>query len=87
MTGQVRESRGRSDQKVTTGRAEPLLRPEGVAELLACSPKTVYAWASSGLLPSVRLGRLVRFKPSDVRRFVEAHAGARDKGGYGSGLS
>jgi excisionase family DNA binding protein len=53
--------------------AEPLLRPEAVARLLACSPKTVYAWAASGLLPSVRLGRLVRFRPADVQRFVEAH--------------
>jgi excisionase family DNA binding protein len=86
MTGRVRESRGRNDREVTTGRAEPLLRPEAVAELLACSPKTVYAWASSGLLPSVRLGRLVRFRPADVRRFVESHVVAREDV-YGSGLS
>jgi excisionase family DNA binding protein len=56
-----------------TDRAEPLLRPEAVARLLACSPKTVYAWAASGSLPSVRLGRLVRFRPADVQRFVEGH--------------
>jgi excisionase family DNA binding protein len=52
---------------------EPLLRPEGVARLLGCSPKTVYAWAASGSIPCVRLGRLVRFRPADVRLFVEAH--------------
>jgi excisionase family DNA binding protein len=51
-----------------------LLRPSDVARLLACSSKTVYAWAASGYLPSVRLGRLVRFKAGDVRQFVEAHA-------------
>ena len=55
-------------------RSEPLLRPSDVARLLACSSKTVYAWAASGYLPSVRLGRLVRFKAGDVRQFVEAHA-------------
>lgn len=58
-------------------RTEPLLRPEAVARLLACSPKTVYAWAASGSIPSVRLGRLVRFRPTDVRRFVDAHTEAR----------
>ena len=45
-----------------------------VARLLACSSKTVYAWAASGYLASVRLGRLVRFKAGDVSKFVEAHA-------------
>jgi excisionase family DNA binding protein len=53
-------------------RSEPLLRPEAVARLLACSPKSVYAWAARGSLRSVRLGRLVRFRPSDVRRFVDS---------------
>jgi excisionase family DNA binding protein len=52
---------------------ESLLTPEAVAGLLACSPKSVYAWAARGVLPSVRLGRLVRFMPSDVRRFIEAN--------------
>jgi excisionase family DNA binding protein len=54
--------------------SEPLLRPSQVAQLLACSTKTVYGWAASGFLPCVRLGRLVRFKAGDVRQFVEAHA-------------
>ena len=35
---------------------------------------TVYAWAASGYLPSVRVGRQIRFKAGDVTRFVEAHA-------------
>lgn len=55
---------------------EPLLRPDAVARLLACSPKTVYAWAASGSIPCVRLGRLVRFRLADVRRFIEANAEA-----------
>ncbi len=56
--------------------AEPLLTPETVAGLLACSRKSIYAWAARGALPSVRLGRLVRFRPSDVRRFIEANSSA-----------
>jgi excisionase family DNA binding protein len=70
-----------------TDRAEPLLKPEAVAQLLACSPKTVYAWAASGSIPSVRLGRLVRFRPADVQRFVETHTEARGESVHGSGLS
>lgn len=54
--------------------AEPLLTPETVAGILACSPKSIYTWAARGALPSVRLGRLVRFRPSDVRRFIEANS-------------
>jgi excisionase family DNA binding protein len=79
--------RGHDGGEPTTDRTEPLLRPEAVARLLACSPKTVYAWAASGLIPSVRLGRLVRFRPGDVWRFIEAHAEARKGGVHGSGLS
>jgi excisionase family DNA binding protein len=66
---------GQTETAAARGRSvgEPLLRPEAVARLLACSPKTVYAWAARGSIPCVRLGRLVRFRPGDVRRFVEAH--------------
>lgn len=90
MSDPVRGERSRSraceTEPVSDG-GEPLLKPEAVARLLACSPKTVYAWAASGLLPSVRLGRLVRFRPADVRRFIEAHAEAQVEGVYGSGLA
>ena len=87
MSGGIRETGARRDQEDTSDRAEPLLRPEDVAELLACSPKTVYAWAASGLLPVVRLGRLVRFKPEEVHRFIEAHADDQQAAVHGSGLS
>jgi excisionase family DNA binding protein len=66
-----------SDGGRTPVRPDPLLRPPEVARLLACSTKTVYAWAASGFLPSIRLGRLVRFRAGDVRRFVEGHADNR----------
>jgi excisionase family DNA binding protein len=80
-------SRGHDGGESTANRGEPLLRPEAVARLLACSPKTVYAWAASGVIPSVRLGRLVRFRSVDVWRFIEAHAETRKQGVHGSGLS
>ena len=42
MSGRIREMGALRDQEGMTDRAEPLLRPEDVAKLLACSPKTVY---------------------------------------------
>lgn len=43
-----------------------LLTDRQVAELLAVSPDTVRRWAARGELPCIRLGRLLRFRPSDV---------------------
>jgi excisionase family DNA binding protein len=62
-----------SEHRTSADRSERLFRPPEVAQLLACSSKTVYAWVASGFLPCVRLGRLVRFRAEDVRRFAEAH--------------
>jgi excisionase family DNA binding protein len=66
-------SRPRPELDSSPHSAESLLTPEAVARLLACSPKSVYAWAARGVLPRVRLGRLVRFRPSDVNRFIDAN--------------
>lgn len=40
-------------QEITT---ERLLTAEKVAEILCCSPKTVYSWAELGHIPSIKLG-------------------------------
>ncbi|HET6770673.1 MAG TPA: helix-turn-helix domain-containing protein [Actinomycetota bacterium] len=66
-------SRPPPELDATLESAESLLTPEAVARLLSCSPKSVYAWAARGVLPRVRLGRLVRFRPSDVNRFIDAN--------------
>jgi excisionase family DNA binding protein len=50
---------------------ERLLDPKEVALILKVRPVTVYKWASRGILPCHRLGRLVRFKEDDVRAFVD----------------
>jgi len=54
-----------------------LLTAHEVAERFNCSPKTVYKFASSGALPSIRLGgsRALRFDPQDVQRFLDAGRG------------
>jgi excisionase family DNA binding protein len=33
---------------------------------------TIYDYARRGIIPSVRIGRLVRFRRADVERFIEA---------------
>lgn len=53
---------------------EPLLRSRAVAELLAVSIKTVYAWQRDGVLPGVRLGRArrtIRYRRADVERLLQ----------------
>lgn len=50
-----------------------LLRPEEVAKMLGCSKWFVYYLAKYGELPSVNIGRIVRFDPKDVVEFVNQH--------------
>jgi excisionase family DNA binding protein len=52
-------------------RPEPLLTLPQVAEFLAVSERTVKRLAAKRSLHCVRIGRSVRFDPSDVRRWVE----------------
>jgi excisionase family DNA binding protein len=47
---------------------QALLKTEEVARLLGVSPLTVRAWVFQRLLPCVRLGRSVRFKPQDIEK-------------------
>ena len=52
---------------------ENLLTAKQVAELLEVKISTVYDWVSRGVIPYVKLGRLIRFKKPDVFRWVESH--------------
>ncbi len=49
-----------------------LLTLGDVAEYLRVSPRTVRRLVSRHRLPCVRLGRVLRFSPADLLRFVEA---------------
>jgi excisionase family DNA binding protein len=56
---------------------EPLLTVEEVARALNLRVRQVYLLAEDRRpdrrLPSVKLGRLLRFRPEDVRAYVDAH--------------
>ena len=51
---------------------EQLLTPRDVAKALKVSEPCVYAWAQRGVLPSVRVGRAVRFRLSALQRVIES---------------
>lgn len=54
--------------------AELLMTEGEVAGILGVTPRALQAWRSrSALLPYVTVGRLVRYRPSEVRAFVDAH--------------
>ncbi len=56
--------------------AQPLEKPvevltvDEVAEVLRVNPRTVYGLAKKGLLPSFRVGRVMRWRRSEVNRFM-----------------
>ena len=51
---------------------EALLAPEQVADLLGVAEQTLAAWRTTGRydLPYVKIGRLVRYRQSDIDGFV-----------------
>ena len=57
-----------ADARLTEG----LLTAAELARRWAVSVKTLRRWMTAEGLPSVRVGRLVRFEPGDVSRWLSA---------------
>ena len=56
-----------------SGLADRLLDVHEAAALLGLkSPRTLYKWAYAGRIPSVKIGRLTRFRVSDLERLIAA---------------
>lgn len=53
---------------------EQLLTVKDVATLLKLSTRFVYGLEASGALPCIRLGTAVRFRPEDVRAYIDSLA-------------
>jgi excisionase family DNA binding protein len=47
-----------------------LITAKQVADCLSISVHTVYKWAESGKLPSVKIGYLLRFDPDRIEKFI-----------------
>lgn len=52
--------------------APQLLTLSELAMLWSVSPRTIRRWSATRSLPCVRVGRLVRFDPGDVSRWLSA---------------
>lgn len=48
-----------------------LMTPEEVAKMLGVKPSTIYQWKHQGYIPHVKLGRLLRFRESDINQWIE----------------
>lgn len=60
------------DVRLAAEASARLLDVEGVAELLACSPRHVYRLSDSGRMPApVRLGSLVRWSASAILEWID----------------
>lgn len=62
---------------MTTTDPDQLLTAEQVASRLQVDKSWVYHAARESMLPSVRCGRWVRFRPADIERFI-AHGGVEE---------
>lgn len=51
-----------------------LLTPEDVAAQLGCSRTYVYILLRSGQIPSLKLGKLRRVRPQDLKAFLDTLA-------------
>ena len=50
-----------------------LLNVRGVSEWLQVKQCTIYLWAEQGLIPHLKLGRLLRFEPDEIKAWLQAH--------------
>lgn len=49
---------------------QPWLSVEGIAEYLGVSKETIYRWLERKKIPAHRIGKLWKFKPSEVDQWV-----------------
>jgi excisionase family DNA binding protein len=54
---------------------EQLLNPADVAERLNVSKAQAYKMLKDGVIPSVRMGRIVRVRPEDLEKYIYKNIG------------
>ena len=67
-----------TDRATVASILEPLLTYKQVGDLLGVTDRTVWKLVDLGQLPAVRVGRLVRIDPRDLRRFIEQAKGGEE---------
>lgn len=58
-----------------------LLTPEEAAKSLSISPRSLWGLMKSGEIPSVKIGRSVRYPVADLERWIEARKTAAQPAG------
>jgi excisionase family DNA binding protein len=61
----------------------PLYRAEQVAEILQVSKPYVYQLIREDKIPSIKMGKSVRVRPSDLEAFIEASLTAGENVPFG----
>lgn len=60
----------------TSFRTDPLLDSVSASAILLIHPKTLQRIARSGQIPAVRIGKLWRFRRSDLEKWIEQRSSA-----------
>ena len=48
-----------------------LLTVKEVSKRLQVKPSTIYRWAEQGIIPHLKLGRLLRFDPDEIEAWIQ----------------
>ena len=54
------------------GNTLELVNYAGAARLLGISPRTLERWAQQGEIPFYRVGRNIRFRPSELAEWIDS---------------
>lgn len=58
---------------------EPWYSVDEIAQHLSVSKETVYRWLERKIIPAHRMGKLWRFKPSEVDEWIKSGGAADDR--------
>jgi len=47
-----------------------LLTPEELSSILNVKVSTIYKWTHMGIIPFIKMGKLIRFKEEDIKEWI-----------------
>lgn len=69
---EIRFIRGKIQKRANqNSRLEPLLDAEQLAKILGLKRSFIYSGASAGKIPSVKIGKYLRFSPVQIKKWLE----------------